>query len=103
MKLSHHLINALCGWAAGLLSTILFSILWKQVIPVVDRTGQGASLMPLIILILLVLTPITIAGGVIGGRIPREGGKGQMLIYAILFGVLFSIPFSCFLFWYTAW
>jgi hypothetical protein len=103
MKFSHHLINALSGWAAGLLTTILFSLLWKQILPVVDRTGEGASLLPAILIILTLLTPITLAGGVIGGRVPREGGARQMIIYALVFGCLFALPFSCFLFWYTGW
>jgi hypothetical protein len=103
MKISHHLINALVGLVSGILITIGFSYLWKAILPVVDRTGQGASQPIVLTIILILLVPITIAGGVIGGRIPREGGKNEALVYAALFGVLFALPFSCFLFWYTGW
>jgi hypothetical protein len=103
MKITHHLLNALTGWAAGLLATFLFSMLWQQVLPVVERTGQGAVKMPLLIIILAIVSPLMFAGGVIGGRLPREGGRVQMLVYAALFGVLFAIPVSCFLFWYSGW
>ena len=103
MKLSQHLLNALVGWISGLLIAIGFSYLWHVALPVVDRTGQGAGIPIILTLILIILTPITIAGGVIGGRLPREGGRNQILIYAAIFGALFAIPFSCFLFWYTGW
>ena len=103
MKLSQHLLNALVGWIAGLIFTVGFSYIWQKILPVVERTGQGATLPIVLTFILALLTPLTIAGGVIGGRLPREGGRTQMLIYAALFGALFSIPFSCFLFWYTGW
>lgn len=103
MKFTQHLINAFAGWGAGVLTTILFGLLWKQIFPVIERTGEGASMLPLAVFILVILTPITIAGGVIGGRIPREGDHKQILFYAALFGALFSLPFSCFLFWYTGW
>ena len=103
MKFSQHLLNALIGLIFGLLVVFGFSYLWQAVMPVVDRTGQGNTYGLVLTVILFLLTPVTIAGGVIGGRIPREGGRTQMFIYAALFGGLFAIPFSCFLFWYTGW
>jgi len=101
MKFTQHLLNALAGWIAGTLTAILFGAMWRQIFPVIDRAGTGASLLPASILILVILTPITLAGGIIGGRIPREGDRKQIMIYAALTGALASIPFACFLLWYT--
>jgi len=103
MKFVQHLINGLAGWIAGLLLTWGFSALWQQIFPVIDRTGQGSGMLTVLTFILLGISPIAIAGGVIGGRLPKEGGKLQQIFYAALLGALFPIPFACFLFWYTAW
>lgn len=103
MKIVDHIVNALTGWIAGLAITVGFSFLYQVVFPVEDRTGQGPGMLIALMIILLIITPIAIAGGVIGGRMPKEGGKLEQIKYAILFGAIFSIPFSCFLFWYTGW
>ena len=103
MKIGQHLINGLFGWLAGLIITIGFSFLWQQLLPVIDRTGQGTGIPYVLSFILLIITPIAFAGGVIGGRIPREGGKRQQILYAAIFGAIFPLPFACFLFWYTGW
>ena len=103
MKFTHHLRNALSGWIAGLLFTIAFGWLWQQIFPVMDRTGQGDALPVVLSLILVLISPLAIAGGVIGGRLPKEGGIWQQIFYAALFGTLFPVPFECFLFWYTGW
>ena len=76
MKIAQHLLNALSGWIAGLLITLGFSYIWQQIFPVIDRTGQGSSLPTVLTIILLIITPVSIAGGVIGGRLPRERWKG---------------------------
>lgn len=103
MKFAQHLLNALSGWIAGLAITAGFSFLWQQIFPVMDRTGQGPGMLMVLGLILLGISPLAIAGGVIGGRMPKEGGRGQQVVYSMLFGALFALPFACFLFWYTAW
>jgi hypothetical protein len=103
MKISQHLLNALSGWVAGIVIAFGFSFLWQQIFPVVDRSGQGQGMMLILGIILAILSPFAIAGGVIGGRIPKEGGKLQQILYAAFFGAIFPLPFSCFLFWYTAW
>jgi hypothetical protein len=103
MKVLGYLRNALVGWLAGLLFALGSSWLWQQVFPVVDRTGTGPTLLIVLLTILAIVSPFAIAGGVIGGRLPREGGINQQIIYAALFGALFQIPFSCFLFWFLQW
>ena len=103
MKILQHILNALVGWIAGLLITVGFAFLWLKIIPEIDRTGQGRGFWTILSLILLVISPAAIAGGVIGGRLPKEGGRTNQMLYATIFGLLFPLPFACFLFWYTGW
>jgi hypothetical protein len=103
MKILHNIGFALTGWIAGLLVTVGFSFLWLRVLPVVERTGQGAGFFSALGLILLLVSPAPLVGGLVGGRLPKEGGLKNQLAYAAIFGILFALPFACFLFWYTGW
>ncbi len=100
-KAVYYFFNALSGWAAGLLIVIAFSLLWLRIIPVVDRTGQGSGFWNVLSYVLLLVSPAAIAGGIIGGLLPKEGGRKNQIIYAAIFGLLFPLPFACFLLWYT--
>jgi hypothetical protein len=103
MKILQHILNALVGWIAGLLITVGFAFLWLKIIPEIDRVGQGRGFWTILSLILLVVSPAAIAGGVIGGRLPKEGGRINQMLYATIFGLLFPLPFACFIFWYIQW
>jgi len=100
-KIVNHLLNALTGLVAGSLTTLGLSFLWLKLFPVIDRTGQGPGL-PLVLLILLgILSPVSAIGGLIGGAVPKEGGRKDQLIYAVIISVFLTIPFAIFLLWYT--
>jgi hypothetical protein len=100
-KIVNHLLNALTVWIIGILTTLVLSFLWLNVIPVVDRTGQGTGL-PMIVLILMgIVSPVSIIGGFLGGMIPKEGGRKDQAIYAAILGAFLTTPFALFLFWYT--
>jgi hypothetical protein len=103
MKLQNHLRNAVTGWVAGLVITLGFSGLWHLILPVEDQSVQRPTLLMELLVILALVTPFAIAGGIIGGRLPREGGVSQQVLYSALLGSLFILPVSCFLFWYLAW
>ena len=103
MKIGQYLVNALVGWIVGLLITVGFAFLWLNVIPVIDRTGQGATLQYTLIYILAWISPFAIIGGLVGGRLPKEGGWKNQIIASVIFGLLFPLPIACFLFWYTSW
>ncbi len=103
MKILRHFRNALVGWIAGLLFSTGFAWLWQQIMPVIERTGKGAAFPVVLSLILALISPLAIAGGIIGGNLPKEGGTIQQIFYASLFGVILTVPVSCFLFWYTGW
>jgi CBS domain containing-hemolysin-like protein len=103
MKIRFSLQNALTGLAAGWLVTVGFNYIWQKVFPIEERTSiEPYHLMALGVILLAVALP-AIAGGVIGGRIPKEGGVKNQFILAALFGALFVLPFACFIFWYIQW
>ena len=79
-------LSALTGWVAGLITLIILSFLWRLVIPVVDRTGQGMGVVGVLVWILKYVSPVALIGGIIGGLLPREGTRKDQIIYAALFG-----------------
>jgi len=40
-----------------------------------------------------------IIGGVVGGRIPKEGGRNQQLLVAAIFGIILALPCGCYGLW----
>jgi hypothetical protein len=100
-KIISHIINALTGWIIGVFTTLILGFLWLNVIPVVDRTGQGPGLLSVIWALILMVSPFSIIGGFLGGMIPKEGGRKDQAIYAGIIGALLTTPFALFLFWYT--
>ena len=95
-----YLLNALTGWVAGMLTILGMSAIWLQIFPVEERTGQDAGIQAVLMFVMLILSPVSIIGGLIGGRIPKEGRRDQ-LIYAAVISILLTTPFTCFLLWYT--
>jgi hypothetical protein len=100
-KILNHLLNALTGWVIGILTTLVLSFLWLNVIPVVDRTGQGPGLPTIILILMGIVSPVSIIGGFLGGMIPKEGGRTDQAIYAAILGAFLTTPFALFLLWYT--
>jgi hypothetical protein len=66
--------------------------------------GFGPSLLTIIGLALLISSPGALAGGVIGSRLPREGGQTEQYVMAAIMGVVFALPFACMGLWFfTGW
>lgn len=100
-KIVNLCLYGLTGLVAGSLTTLGLSVVWLNIFPVIERTGEGAGLPVVLTFILGVLAPVSIIGGLIGGLIPREGGRKDHLIYAAIISVFITFPFAAFLFWYT--
>jgi hypothetical protein len=100
-KIVNHFLNALTGWIIGLLTTLVLSFLWLNVIPVMDRTGQGPGLPMVIWVLMQMVSPFSIVGGFLGGMIPKEGGRKDQAIYASVLSAFLTTPVALFLFWYT--
>jgi len=105
MKVTALLRFALVGWAAGVLALILLSFLWPNVLPGFvhynhyDPTGTAPNLVLIVAIILGAASVPAIIGGVVGGRIPKEGGDRQQLIMAGIFGIILALPLGCFGLW----
>lgn len=100
--MSRNVSYALTGWLAGVLFTIAMGFIWPQVFPGIVNVehyyGAGPNLITIIGIALLIISPASLLGGFIGGRVSIEGGEmGQRLIAAI-FGIIFTIPFGCVLY-----
>ncbi len=100
-KITNHLLNALTGWFFGILTTLGLAFIWLNVIPVVDRTGQGPGLPMVILALIEIVSPFSVIGGFLGGMIPKEGGRKDQAVYAAILSGFLTAPVALFLFWYT--
>jgi hypothetical protein len=64
------------------------------------RTLEDALLLGLIILI---ASPAALVGGIVGGRMLREGGAFEQRVLAALIGGILSMPLSCVAIWQIGW
>ena len=100
-KIVNHILNAITGWIIGILTTLALSFLWLNVIPVVDRVGQGPNLPTIVLILMGMVSPVSIIGGLLGGMIPKEGGRKDQAVYAAILSAFMTTPFALFLLWYT--
>jgi hypothetical protein len=105
VKLAALLRFAFTGWAAGVVALILISLVWPNVLPGFvnykhyDPTGPAPNLVLIVAVILAAASLPAIVGGIVGGRIPKEGGDRQQLLVAALFGIILAVPIGCFGLW----
>jgi hypothetical protein len=108
MKIWRTLSFSLTGWLAGVIATVIVGFLWPTIFPAVVRIehyyGAGPGLPTIIGIVSIFASPAALIGGLIGGWIPREGGRTDEYIMAVIFGVLLALPFSCYGLWFfTGW
>jgi hypothetical protein len=102
------LLFALTGWLAGGLAILLLGMIWPAIFPGILRSNHYYNDYPNLFLILLVAiltaTPATLIGGVVGGRLAREGGQREQVIIAIIGGIVVALPFGCYGLWvFSGW
>jgi hypothetical protein len=66
------------------------------------RAGDAAGRL-ILGLTQLIMSPGALAGGLIGGYLPREGGAGSQYFMAVLGGLTLAFPLSCLGLWYLGW
>lgn len=103
MKVSQMILSALTGWMTGIASLLGWSVLWPKVLPVANRAGALPGYWKLLLFAVIVITPFALAGGVIGGRLPYEGGRRQQILYAAVGGATAALVFGSCVFWYIGW
>jgi len=108
MSIPRPLKFALTGWLVGALAAIVVGFSWPAIFPAIvvvqHYYGSGPNLFTITLLSILLTTPSGLIGGIIGSRIPREGGAREQYYMAGIMGVLFSLPFACLVLWFfTGW
>jgi hypothetical protein len=102
MKFSLSMVQALLGWLGGAATTLGFGLFLLGAFPGIMRLSPDGTQpgLPLVFgLALLTATPFSLAGGLIGGRIAREGGEAEQRWMALILGALLALPAACFNFW----
>lgn len=108
MKLFRPFKFALAGWAAGVAATVGLGLYWPTIFPAIVEIdhyyGAGPGLFLIIALTLIIVSPGAFIGGLIGSRVPKEGGRTEQFIMAAVFGVILALPFACYGLWFfTGW
>ena len=103
MKILRPLVFALTGWVVGAIAAIVIGVSWPTIFPAVvvveHYYGAGPSLFTIIVFSITIASPGGLIGGLIGSRLPREGGRSDQYIMAAIMGVIFSLPFACMVLW----
>lgn len=108
MKIPRLLVFALTGWLVGAIVVVAVGLSWPSIFPAIvvveHYYGAGPSLFNIIVFSILLASPGGLAGGLIGSRIPREGGQTEQFYMAGIMGIIFSLPFACMILWFfTGW
>ena len=108
MKIPKPLVFALAGWLAGALAIVGVGFTWPAIFPAVvvveHYYGAGPDLVTIIGFGLTLASPGGLIGGLIGSRIPREGGQREQFYMAGIMGIIFSLPLACMILWFfTGW
>jgi len=108
MKIPRTLLFALTGWLVSVFAIIGVGLFWPTIFPAIVRTehyyGEGPNLPTILGLAIIFGTPAALVGGIIGSRVPKEGGQAEQLIMAGIFGVILALPFACMGLWFfTGW
>ena len=104
MKIRQHLLFAFTGWTAGAFATLLCGLIGPLVFPglvqVSHYSSPGPGLPFVVGAVLVVVSPVALVGGLIGGRLPKEGGRQDQILSALIFGALAALPFGCVVLWF---
>ena len=99
MDLRRNISYAFTGWIGGLIGTLILGLAWPIIFPAIVNIDHyyesGPNLLTILGIVLLVVTPAALIGGVIGGRVSVEGGERGQRIFAVIFGILLSSPCAC--------
>ena len=103
MTIRQNLLFALTGWVAGLCSILAIALI---IFPIFFGISKSIRTLPDLLafaLVVLLVSPAALLGGLIGSRATREGGRNGQLIMAAVVGIIAAVPLSCIAFWYTGW
>jgi hypothetical protein len=98
------LVFMLTGWLAAVAAVLLLGVGWPSVFPsglkLAEFYGSNFGYPLVVLTAIIIATPVSLVGGLIGSRIPREGGQRDQYVAAALIAILMALPFSCLFLWY---
>jgi hypothetical protein len=103
MTIRENLLFALTGWIVGLCCILGIALI---VFPVFFGISKSISTLPdllAFVLVVILVSPAALLGGLLGGRALKEGGRTGQLIMAGVVGAIAAVPLSCIAFYYTGW
>jgi hypothetical protein len=104
MRIRRHLLNAFTGWIAGAGATLLCGLMGLLAFPGLVRANHYAYAIPglptVLGVVLLLVSPLALLGGLLGGRLPQEGGQSEQIGAALICGALIALPAACIGLWY---
>ena len=104
MQIRQHLLYAAAGWLAGASATLLCGIVGPAVFPGLVQAGHYPNPIPalplVVVVVLIVVSPLALLAGLVGGRLPSEGGRSEQILVAGVFGALIALPAACVGLWY---
>lgn len=108
MKIFRPLAFALTGWLVGAIATMVVGLSWPTIFPAIvvveHYYGGGPNLFTIIVFSITIASPGGLIGGLIGSRIPKEGGRSEQFVMAAIMGIIFTLPFTCMVLWlFTGW
>ena len=108
MKIPRPLVYALTGRLVGAIAAVAIGLAWPSIFPAIVLVehyyGAGPSLFNITVFSVLLASPGGLVGGLIGSRIPREGGQTEQFYMAGIMGIIFALPFACMILWFfTGW
>jgi hypothetical protein len=99
-----HFGDAIAGWLAGVLATLLLGLLWPFIFPAFVRVehyyGAGPSIPMIMGMVVLVASLPALLGGLVGGALSVEGGDRARRTLACVLGILFATPCAAWGFWF---
>lgn len=107
-RLPHFIIHAGIGLLADAVGSLVVGILFPIIFPSIVRLdhyyGVGPSVPLLMVYAFCVSIPFSLVGGIVGGRLIREGGRNEQLVAAALLGFIAALPFGFCSFWvFNGW
>ena len=108
MKIPRPLVFALTGWLVGAIAVVMVGLSWPSIFPAIvvveHYYGAGPGLLTIIGFGIILASPGGLVGGLIGSRIPREGGQNEQFMMAAIVGVVLALPFVIMVLWFfTGW
>jgi hypothetical protein len=99
-----HFGDAITGWLAGVVATVVLGLIWPVIFPAIVRVEHyyeaGPGLPLIIAMIIVIASPAAALGGLIGGALSIEGGDRGRRMISIVAAIVLSLPCAGWGYWF---